>query len=41
MIYSALLLAMQVMQTLPPPTAELTTPAQWNCTLRRIGNEQP
>ncbi|UIP05686.1 hypothetical protein LY632_08160 [Erythrobacter sp. SDW2] len=39
MIGPVLLLAMQMIQTLPPPTAEVTTPAQWNCTFDRANDE--
>lgn len=31
MITSAFLLAMQMIQTLPPPTAEPTSATEWNC----------
>lgn len=35
MMGSALLLTLQMVQTLPPPTAEVTSPTQWNCGFTR------
>jgi hypothetical protein len=40
MIASMLLLAMQMVQTLPPPTAEVTSATQWNCGFDQADGEE-